>query len=236
MSMLLLAAALLVAPAHSATLGRLRGLYPGAEPAEVVARRPWLLSGCAGLAAGLFFAVVVGGSSGLVCAVPLGLAAGWGARRLTRGGAAPGPDPLRLAGGWDLLAACLRCGLPVPLAVGAVAEYLPGEVAFELRTVADRLALGADPRTAWTVAEHSPVYKLAQAASRSAHSGAGLAKVAVSVAAEVRTGAQDLAAARGQRATVLITGPLGLCFLPAFLTLGVVPVVIGLASSLALTW
>ena len=236
MSMLLLAAALLVAPAHSAALGRLRGLFPSAAQTEAAPRRPWLPSGCAGLAAGLFVAVVLGGTSGLVLAGPLGLAAGWGTRRVARGGAAPGPDPLRLAGGWDLMAACLRCGLPVPLAVSAVAEYLPGAVALELRTVADRLALGADPRTAWAVPEHSPVYKLAQAASRSAHSGTGLAKVAVSVAAEVRTGAQDLAAARGQRATVLITGPLGLCFLPAFLALGVVPVVIGLASSLALTW
>jgi pilus assembly protein TadC len=80
------------------------------------------------------------------------------------------------------------------------------------------------------------VYKLARAARRSAHSGAGLASVATSIAEEVRAGAQDLAVARGQRAGVLITGPLGLCFLPAFLALGVVPVVIGLAGNLALTW
>jgi hypothetical protein len=52
----------------------------------------------------------------------------------------------------------------------------------------------------------------------------------------VRATALDLVAARGQRAGVLITGPLGLCFLPAFLALGVVPVVIGLASGLAVAW
>jgi Flp pilus assembly protein TadB len=134
------------------------------------------------------------------------------------------------------LAACLRSGLPVPLAVRAVADYLPAPNSVELRTVADRLALGADPVHAWEVPETSPVHKLARAARRSAHSGAALASVATRAAEELRAGAADLAAAKGQRAGVLITGPLGLCFLPAFLALGVVPVVIGLASGLAVTW
>ncbi len=35
-----------------------------------------------------------------------------------------------------------------------------------------------------------------------------------------------------ERAGVLIAGPLGLCFLPAFLCLGIVPVVLGLAGRL----
>jgi pilus assembly protein TadC len=46
-----------------------------------------------------------------------------------------------------------------------------------------------------------------------------------------RDDAEDAAAASAERAGVLISGPLGLCFLPAFLALGIVPVVIGLASS-----
>jgi hypothetical protein len=33
---------------------------------------------------------------------------------------------------------------------------------------------------------------------------------------------------------VLITAPLGLCFLPAFVCLGIVPVVVGLAGQLAI--
>ncbi|SLJ82662.1 putative alanine-rich membrane protein [Mycobacteroides abscessus subsp. abscessus] len=41
---------------------------------------------------------------------------------------------------------------------------------------------------------------------------------------------EDAAAARAERAGVLISGPLGLCFLPAFLCLGIVPVVVGLAG------
>jgi hypothetical protein len=35
---------------------------------------------------------------------------------------------------------------------------------------------------------------------------------------------------------VLIAAPLGLCFLPAFLLIGVVPVLIGLAGGLMRQW
>lgn len=232
----LLAAALVVAPWQTSGSGRLRSLFPARSSTPVTGRRPWLSALVCGAAAGLLCLTVLGDPWGPRIAVPVALGAGYGAGRVLGEPSVPAPDPLRLAGGWDLLAACLRCGLPVPVAVHAVAEYLPAGPAAELRTVADRLALGADPRTAWEVADTSAVAKLARAARRSAHSGAGLASVAVAAAAELRASAHDLAAARGQRAGVLITGPLGLCFLPAFLTLGVVPVVIGLASGLAVTW
>ena len=43
--------------------------------------------------------------------------------------------------------------------------------------------------------------------------------------------AADAAVERAERAGVRISGPLGLCFPPAFICLGIAPVVIGLASS-----
>ena len=46
-----------------------------------------------------------------------------------------------------------------------------------------------------------------------------------------RRRAHDDAHARAERAGVLVSGPLGLCFLPAFVCLGIVPVVIGLAGT-----
>ena len=51
-----------------------------------------------------------------------------------------------------------------------------------------------------------------------------------------RAALTDVAEARAQRAAVLITAPLGLCFLPAFLVLGVAPVVIGLADDVLPRW
>lgn len=48
-----------------------------------------------------------------------------------------------------------------------------------------------------------------------------------------RTAAARAAHVRVRRAGVLATAPLGLCFLPAFVLIGVVPVVIGLTSRFA---
>jgi pilus assembly protein TadC len=95
------------------------------------------------------------------------------------------------------------------------------------------VALGADPGAAWAPAlEEASTARLARAARRSARSGAAVADVAESAAADLRAEAADAVEARAERAGVLVTGPLGLCFLPAFLALGIVPVVIGLAGPL----
>ncbi len=50
------------------------------------------------------------------------------------------------------------------------------------------------------------------------------------LAAQSRHDAADAAGAAAERAAVLIAGPLGLCYLPAFVCLGIVPVVAGLAG------
>lgn len=50
------------------------------------------------------------------------------------------------------------------------------------------------------------------------------------LAARSRDDAADDARAAAERASVLIAGPLGGCYLPAFVCLGIVPVVAGLAG------
>jgi Flp pilus assembly protein TadB len=145
--------------------------------------------------------------------------------------------PFALAASWDLFAACLRSGLPVATSVRAVVAGVPEQAVATLRRVGDLLALGADPVTAWAPAlDHADTAPLARGARRTARSGAALAGVATDLAAQVRARAVDEAEARAQRAAVLIAGPLALCFLPAFVCLGVVPVVIGLASRFLSTW
>ncbi|AHM09435.1 putative alanine rich membrane protein [Mycobacterium tuberculosis variant bovis BCG str. ATCC 35743] len=106
-----------------------------------------------------------------------------------------------------------------------------------LRRAADLLALGADPNIAWSRppdlppgthdAQTDAVLRLAR---RSAASGAALADGIVELAVQVRHDAAQAAAAAAERAGVLIAGPLGLCFLPAFLCVGIVPLVVGLAG------
>jgi len=146
-------------------------------------------------------------------------------------------DGAELAGCWELLAACLEAGLPVAGAVLATATPLTGAVGHGMRRVAGLLELGADPVEAWRTVEHrQALAAFARAAARSAGTGAALARVARTECARLRAELSEAAQARAQRAAVLITGPLGLCFLPAFLVLGIAPVVIGLAGEALARW
>ena len=137
------------------------------------------------------------------------------------------PDgPFERAAAWDLLAACLKAGLPVPTAIQAV------EIK-ELSQVAELLRLGADPVTAWASALDQPATALlARAARRTARSGAALARQTAELAERTRAEAADAAEAKAQQAAVAVAAPLALCFLPAFLCLGVAPVVLGLADQI----
>jgi pilus assembly protein TadC len=157
-------------------------------------------------------------------------------RRLTP----PGPnDPLAAASSFDVLAACLRSGMAVSTAASATAPSAPATLARVLNRAADLLALGAEPATAWTnlpspQSPDGPVDTHADAllrlARRSASSGAALAQGVSELADQSRYEAADAASAAAERASVLIAGPLGLCYLPAFVCLGIVPVVAGLAG------
>ncbi|NUP29716.1 MAG: type II secretion system F family protein [Nocardia sp.] len=144
-------------------------------------------------------------------------------------------DPIAVATLFDLLGACLRAGLPTAAALRAVVPASPDFLANRLVRVADLLALGADAVLAWAPAESgtpgaAEFDSLARLARRSARSGGSLAAAVGELADERRTQAEEAATARAERAGVLIAGPLGLCFLPAFICLGIVPVIIGLAG------
>jgi Type II secretion system (T2SS), protein F len=234
-ALVLLAAALAVwgGPIGAQRLRSL-GAPPAAAPPPPVALRPgWVAVGA--VAAGALLATVAGPVAGVVGGAIAGLA-GAAALRRAGGGAAPDDGP-GLAGRWELLAVCLQAGMPVASAVGAAADPLGGPAGTALRRVAGLLELGADPVDAWKPAIRQPALAtFARAAGRSAGTGAALAEVARSEGARIRAELIDTAQARAQRAAVLITGPLGLCFLPAFLALGIAPVVIGLAEEALARW
>lgn len=132
----------------------------------------------------------------------------------------------------DVLAACLTSGMSVSGAAAATAPTAPPPLSAVLRRAAEMLALGADSATAWADggAGDPHVDAVTRLARRSAASGAALAAGVAELADQSREDAVDAARAAGERAAVLIAGPLGLCYLPAFLCLGVVPVVMGLAG------
>lgn len=161
-------------------------------------------------------------------------------RRLPPGpapGGAQGPDPLAVASCLDLLAVCLASGMAVSTAAAAAAPSGPPPLRRVLCRAADLLALGADPAIAWSAprdlqlgAVGAHVDALLRLARRSASSGAALAGGVTELADQCRHDSAHTATAAAERAGVLIAGPLGLCFLPAFVCLGIVPVVAGLAG------
>lgn len=151
-----------------------------------------------------------------------------GASSRTRAG-----DPLAAASTFDLFAACLSAGMAVSNAAAAAAPSAPGPLARLLTRAADLLALGADPATAWSndaLPQDDNAESLLRLARRSASSGTALAHGVTELASQTRHQAAATADAGAERAAVLVAGPLGLCYLPAFLCLGIVPVVAGLAG------
>jgi pilus assembly protein TadC len=144
-----------------------------------------------------------------------------------------GPDPLAVASSLDALAVCLSAGMAVSNAATATARSAPPRLAQILRRAADLLALGADPAVAWCAVSDPvdpQIDALLRLARRSSSSGVALADAVSGLATQCRQDATHAAAATAERAGVLIAGPLGLCFLPAFVCLGIVPVIAGLAG------
>jgi pilus assembly protein TadC len=127
----------------------------------------------------------------------------------------------------DLLAAALRAGAPTDLAADAVADALGGPLGERLRRVARSLSLGAEPAEAWAhLSDVTGADRLVAAAVRSSASGGALAGALSRLADDLRADRSVAAEAAARRAGVLIVLPLGLCFLPAFVLAGLVPVVV----------
>lgn len=136
---------------------------------------------------------------------------------------------------FDLLSACLAGGAGLGPAARAVAAAVPGPAGSRLQAVAEALAAGTAPGQAWLYLSTGPDDPLAPAArllARAADSGTPVAATMARLSAETRAVARAAAAARARRVGVLVVAPLGLCFLPAFVLLGVVPVIAGLAGPL----
>ncbi|MFB7636236.1 type II secretion system F family protein [Streptomyces sp. NPDC056149] len=196
----------------------------------------WLREWGGPLGAGGGAAVLLGGVTGAL----VGIAVGWGAHhwlRWQRDAAADRAAEARvaaeLAPAGELLAACLAAGAGPREAAEAVGRSLDGTVAERLGHIAAELRLGGEPATVWArLAELPGAEALARCMERAGISGAPAVEPALRVAAELRAEWGRAAAARARRAGVLVTLPLSGCFLPAFLVLGVAPVLIGLAGGL----
>ncbi|MFE6870798.1 type II secretion system F family protein [Kitasatospora sp. NPDC057692] len=132
----------------------------------------------------------------------------------------------------ELLAACLGSAASPAEAVAAVGASVDAPMGPRLLSTAAELALGAPPEVCWhRLGEaYPPLAPLARCLVRTSLSGAPAAAALSGLASGRRAEAVRTAHARVRRAGVLATAPLGLCFLPAFVLIGVAPVVMGLTS------
>ena len=198
-----------------------------APPAPSV-RRAWLLAGAAGGAAGL----LVGGGTGLVAGAAVTVVGG----RLLRRGPPAGEEATRTAllrelpGACDLLGVCLASGVPVTGALAAVGATVPAPLGPRLRDVAALYRLGAEPRQRVGARAAAELAALGRVLVRAGESGSAVVPALRSLAADSRTAARAQTDAAVRRAGVWVLAPLGVCFLPAFLCLGVVPLVLGIAG------
>lgn len=180
---------------------------------------------------------LVGGPPGLLAAVVLGVVA-W--RVLSR---VEAPSVVRrreqldaeLPLAVDLLAAVLEGGGSVTTGLELVGAALPGPVHDELAAIRHRLELGVDPVTVWAaVAVAGPLAPVGRAMCRAHQSGAAVAAAVGRLAVELRARRRTETEQRARSVDVKASGPLGVCFLPAFVLLGIVPMVAGLFSSMRL--
>ena len=214
-------------------VGRREARPPRSRPRRVSGRRisgrPTTRAAAAGL--GIAVTFVVGGVLGVSLGVAVAVATvrliprlePAAARRRRQRRAAELPLTL------DLLGVCLRAGMPLVAALETVADALAGPFSDDLRIVAGLQRLGAAPATAWAELASDPdLAPVSRAVARSAESGSRLAAAFDRLAADRRSALASAGLARARSAGVVAMAPLGLCFLPAFVCLGIVPIVLSL--------
>jgi Flp pilus assembly protein TadB len=225
------AAVWLAVPAGSRSPGAATAPPAGGLSSAKRSSRRWLWALLAGAGAWAFVSglagVVAGVVAGSVAWVVLGRAETPAERRRR--------DRLRaeLPHVVGLLAAAVRGGLPPADALALVCVALPGPAADSLGALPPRIALGVDPVEVWrSLGADVALAPLGRTLARSARTGEPVAEALDRLGAELsargRAETEDAARRVGVRAAV----PLGVCLLPSFLLLGIVPVVAGLVAQL----
>lgn len=220
---------------------------PSRAPAPtVVARRtsssepvqvgPPLFRAVASLAVALGAWLLVGGVPGLGLMPVAGGACWWvtgrmeppAARRRRERLAAAMPQVV------DLMAACLCAGLSPSAALDHVAAAVDPPACDELAAVSARLRLGVDPATVWRdLARHPQLGGLGRALARAVESGASVADAMRRLSEDLRRADRSDVESRARAVGVKAAVPLGVCLLPAFVLVGVVPLVAGAVGVLA---
>ncbi|HAP88805.1 MAG TPA: secretion system protein [Arthrobacter bacterium] len=133
----------------------------------------------------------------------------------------------------ELVAAMLDAGSGIGRSLELVAASASTDYGKALRPVVSALAIGADWETAWRSSEVRlpEILELRDALGFAALTGAPSSAILYAQAARLRRERFRAAEKRAASLGVKLVIPLGLCSLPAFICLGVVPVLLALVPS-----
>lgn len=129
----------------------------------------------------------------------------------------------------ELLAAQLRAGLAPLAALGTLAEALNSRA---LHTVCQRLQMGSNWGSAWSGSAAGTFGELRDALAPAYTGGAPSTALLLSLADAHRLSERRAAERAAGKLSVALVVPLGLCSLPAFICLGIVPIIISLLPTL----
>lgn len=134
----------------------------------------------------------------------------------------------------SLFASTLRSGAEPVAGLAQVCAALPGPAARRLAPVVEQARWGASGVEAWSeVAADVALGPLARVMVRSQTSGTSVVQAVERLADEIERESLATAEDAARRVGVAAAIPLGVCLLPAFLLLGVVPTVASLFGSVA---
>ncbi|OFM22417.1 type II secretion system F family protein [Rothia sp. HMSC069D01] len=129
----------------------------------------------------------------------------------------------------ELLAAQLRAGLAPLAALGTLAEALNSR---PLHTVCQRLQMGSGWGSAWSGSAAGTFGELRDALAPAYTGGAPSTALLLSLADAHRLNERRAAERAAGKLSVALVVPLGLCSLPAFICLGIMPILISLLPTL----
>ena len=202
-----------LAPRPGAPASHIRVLAGLVAACAVLIGVPWPFPAAAGLSV-LVGTVMWWGSGRLESS---------GHRRMEQHRAAQLPEALLM------LSSAMEAGLPLRSAVTTVAESLEGPCAEDLRRLASSLAAGVPDSRAWNDLASVEVWRdPAQEVSRAVNSGEGISELLSAHAAQLQVAAAEKTEKKARKAGVDAIGPLVCCHLPAFLLVGVVPIIAGM--------
>ncbi|MFY0408797.1 type II secretion system F family protein [Solicola sp. PLA-1-18] len=132
----------------------------------------------------------------------------------------------------DLVVAALAAGRPPSLALRAAGEAVGGPLADDLARACARIDLGADHLEVWHELGRDPALgPLGRAFARAARTGASVVDVLDHLADDLRRRRRGAAQEVARSVGVRTAAPLGLCFLPAFVLVAIVPAVAAVFST-----